>query len=143
MEQSYTRHTKIDPLFHYVLAPLSLVTVILGVIQFIQALINNSFTLSGYILLFSGIVLFLIVIKVRLYAIKLQDRLIRTEESFRYYILTGRRLDPRLTLKQLIALRFASDEEYSLLVEKTVSDNLSAEQIKLEVQNWKADFHRV
>jgi hypothetical protein len=143
MEQSYTRHTKIDPLFHYVLAPLSLVTVILGVIQFIQALINNSFTLSGYILLFSGIVLFLIVIKVRLYAIKLQDRLIRTEESFRYYILTGRRLDPRLTLKQLIALRFASDEEYSLLVEKTVSENLSAEQIKLEVQNWKADFHRV
>ncbi len=143
MEQSYTRHTKIDPLFHYVLAPLSLVTIILGVIQFIQALINNSFTLSAYILLFLGFVLFFIVIKVRLYAIKLQDRLIRTEESFRYYILTVRRLDPRLTLKQLIALRFASDEEYSLLVEKTVIENLSAEQIKLEVQNWKADFHRV
>ncbi|MBO1512021.1 DUF6526 family protein [Metabacillus bambusae] len=143
MEQSYTKHTKIDPLFHYVLAPLSLVTVILGVIQFIQALINNSFTLNSYILLFSGIVLFFIVVKVRLYALKLQDRLIRTEESFRYYILTGKRLDPRLTLKQLIALRFASDEEYSLLVEKTVSKNLSAEQIKLEVQNWKADFHRV
>lgn len=143
MEQSYTRHTKIDPLFHYVLAPLSLVTVILGVIQFIQALINNNFTLSAYILLFSGFVLFFIVVKVRLYALKLQDRLIRTEESFRYYILTGRRLDPRLTLKQLIALRFASDEEYSLLVEKTVIENLSAEQIKLEVQNWKADFHRV
>jgi hypothetical protein len=143
MEQSYTKHTMIDPLFHYVLAPLSLVTVILGVIQFILALINNNFTLNAYILLFSGIVLFLIVIKVRLYAIKLQDRLIRTEESFRYYTLTGRRLDPRLTLKQLIALRFASDEEYSLLVEKTVSENLSAEQIKLEVQNWKADFLRV
>jgi hypothetical protein len=83
------------------------------------------------------------VIKVRQYALKLQDRLIRTEESFRYYTLTGRRLDPQLTLKQLIALRFASDEEYSLLVEKTVSENLSAEQIKLEVQNWKADFLRV
>ncbi|WP_338785945.1 DUF6526 family protein [Metabacillus sp. FJAT-53654] len=143
MEQSYTKHTKIDPLFHYVLAPLSLVIVILGVIQFIQALINNSFTLSAYILLFSGFALFFIVVKVRLYALKLQDRLIRTEESLRYYILTGRRLDPRLTLKQLIALRFASDEEYSLLVEKTVIENLSAKQIKLEVQNWKADFHRV
>jgi hypothetical protein len=66
----------IDPLFHYVLAPLSLLTVILGIIQIV-----GGFSISS-LLLFIGAVLFLLIIaKLRLYALKLQDRIIRSEES--------------------------------------------------------------
>lgn len=79
----------------------------------------------------------------RIYALTLQDRLIRTEEQLRYYMLTNQRIDSRITMKQLIALRFASDEEYVALVEKTVKEDLSPEEIKAAIITWRADHQRV
>lgn len=128
----------IDPLFHYVLAPLALLTVILGIIQIV-----NGFSISSLLLFVGAVLFFLIIAKLRLYALKLQDRIIRSEENFRYYVLTGKRLDSRITMKQLIALRFASDEEFPSMVEKAVNDNLTPNQIKQLVENWRGDYHRV
>ncbi|MBM7661846.1 hypothetical protein JOC85_002653 [Bacillus mesophilus] len=138
MEQNYKKHAMIDPLFHYVLAPLALLTVILGIIQIV-----NGFSISSLLLFVGAVLFFLIIAKLRLYALKLQDRIIRSEENFRYYVLTGKRLDSRITMKQLIALRFASDEEFPSMVEKAVNDNLTPNQIKQLVENWRGDYHRV
>ncbi len=74
---------------------------------------------------------------------KAQDRAIRAEESLRYFILSGKAIDKRLTLSQIIALRFASDEEFLELAEKAAAGNLSNKDIKKAIQNWRADHHRV
>jgi hypothetical protein len=72
-----------------------------------------------------------------------QDRIIRAEENFRSYLLTGKMLDSRLTRSQIIALRFADDTEYGALSDKAISENLSSTDIKKAVQQWRADHHRV
>jgi hypothetical protein len=78
----------------------------------------------------------------RSFALKAQDRAVRAEENFRYFVLTGTPLPHGLTLCQIIALRFASDEELVSLVDKTLKENLAPKDIKQAVKNWKADYHR-
>lgn len=80
------------------------------------------------------------------YALLLQDRVIRLEMRYRYFSLTGKRLEalePGLTDAQLFALRFAGDEELEGLVEKAVKENHPAGKIRRSVKKWKADIHRV
>jgi len=84
-----------------------------------------------------------IVVLALMYAVKIQDRIILTEEQLRYYILATRHLDPNLTLEQLIALRFAPDEEFIGLVDCTLAENLTPSETKLAISEWRADNHRV
>ena len=84
--------------------------------------------------------------KIRLYALKVQDRVIRLEEQLRLKGLLGEPLKARvgeLNIDQLIALRFASDGEVSGLVEKTLSSQWSRKQIKQAIQTWRPDYWRV
>ena len=79
----------------------------------------------------------------RTFALKAQDRAIRAEEGLRYYILTGKAFPSELKISQIIALRFASDAEYLALLDRAIKENLSNKEIKMAIQNWKADYHRV
>ena len=79
----------------------------------------------------------------RVFALKAQDRAINAEESLRYYIMTGKALPNELTISQIIALRFASDAEYLALLDRAIKDNLSNKEIKMAIQQWKGDYHRV
>jgi hypothetical protein len=47
-----------------------------------------------------------------------------------------------LTLSQVIALRFASDEEFPLLAQRAADEGLTNNAIKKEVKNWRPDYHR-
>ncbi|WP_338036934.1 DUF6526 family protein [Metabacillus litoralis] len=140
-QQNYQNHRKIDPVFHVGIALFSLVIFILAITYFFQHVSSQGF-LSTIVLLMAVIIL-LMAVKIRGYGLLLQDRVIRNEENFRYYRLTGKFLDTQLSLKQVIALRFADDNEYPDLVERTISENLSPDEIKKSVQNWRADHHRV
>ncbi|MDO8997428.1 MAG: DUF6526 family protein [Sediminibacterium sp.] len=80
---------------------------------------------------------------VRIFALKAQDRAIRAEENLRHFALTGKLLPAGLTVSQIVALRFASDEEFPALATKAAAENLSNKQIKLAIQNWRADWYRV
>jgi len=80
---------------------------------------------------------------IRTFALKAQDRAIRAEERLRYFILTGKPLPAELRFSQIIALRFASDAEYLELLDRTIKEQLSAKEIKAQIKNWKADYHRV
>ena len=138
-EQSYANHTRYQPLQHFIWLPLSFILLVYAIIQFVR----NGF--SFQLLLLVGAVLLAIIsgMLARIYATTLQDRLIRTEEQLRYYMLTEKHLDNRLANKQLIALRFVSDEELVELVNRTVNENLSPDEIKRNVKTWSADYHHV
>jgi hypothetical protein len=80
---------------------------------------------------------------IRTFPLKAQDRAIRAEESLRYFILTRKPFDSSLTMGQIIALRFAPDDEFVPLVDRAVKESLSPSDIKKAIKNWRADHHRM
>lgn len=77
---------------------------------------------------------------------KNQDRLIRIEMRYRYFELTGKSFaekEKHLKLGQVIALRFACDEELTILIEKAISEKLTSTEIKKAITNWLPDNNRV
>jgi hypothetical protein len=80
---------------------------------------------------------------VRTYALKAQDRAIRAEENLRHFILTGKPFDSRLNIRQIIALRFASDEELPALAKKAAEEKLRSKEIKQQINHWREDNYRI
>jgi hypothetical protein len=141
--QSYVNHTRYNTLHHFVITPLSLILIIWSVVLFFQSDLGSSVKLF---LVLAAIVLTLIAIIARLYALKVQDRIIRLEMRQRYFELSGSsftKFERTLSLKQIIALRFASDEELIALIDRTADEGLSPKSIKMHIMNWKADNLRV
>ena len=139
--QTYANHTRFDPVFHYFLAPVLLITVILSFIHLVK---HPGIASLWHVLL--AVALLLIAGKARAYALKAQDRVIRLEERMRLATLLPEPLRARigeLTERQLIALRFASDAEIPALVERTLKENLTQKRIKQAIQSWRPDYFRV
>lgn len=139
MNQNYNNHRRFHPLFHYILSLLLLLTLV-GAIWFF---IRNGVSLSAILYLAIVVILAIMFLLIRQYPLKAQDRAIRAEENLRHYVLTGKLLDERLTIGQITALRFASDAELPELSAKAASQNLSPDDIKKQIINWKADYYRV
>ncbi|MBI5858738.1 MAG: hypothetical protein HZB42_13990 [Sphingobacteriales bacterium] len=139
-EQNFKNHTRFVPLYHYVAG--FLVTAIFGgsIVNFIHADAHTHY--SAALLLCISFVLLILFWYARAFALRAQDRAIRAEENFRHYLLTGKPLDKNLRMSQIIALRFASDAEFPGLAKRAVDENLSQKQIKMAVQNWRADYNR-
>jgi hypothetical protein len=139
--QTYANHTRFDPWFHYFLAPVLLITVILSIIH----LVRHPHVHSAWLVVLA-VALLLLAGKARSYALKVQDRIIRLEERLRMATLLPEPLRSRiaeLTEQQLIGLRFASDAELPALVERTLNEKLTRKQIKQAIQNWRPDYFRV
>ncbi|TAH09566.1 MAG: hypothetical protein EAZ12_06250 [Sphingobacteriia bacterium] len=98
---------------------------------------------SASLICLVAIILGFIFAYARLFALKAQDRAIRAEENLRYFAMTGKLLPKELRIGQIIALRFASDDEFVALAQKAAAENLSSKAIKTAIQNWRADHHRV
>ncbi|SHM94935.1 DUF6526 family protein [Mucilaginibacter sp. OK098] len=79
----------------------------------------------------------------RQFPLRAQDRAIRAEENLRHFILTHKPLDTRVTMSQVIALRFAPDDEFIVLADRAAKENLSPAEIKQEIKKWRADNHRM
>ncbi len=97
----------------------------------------------GWTTLLIGWILLTFLFRTRSFALKAQDRAIRAEENLRYFQITGKPIDKRITLSQIIALRFSSDEELPALTQKAIEENLSNTQIKQQIKKWRTDWHRV
>ncbi len=139
--QTYANHARVDPAFHYFLAPVLLITVILSIIHLVR---DPHFESAWLVVLATA--LFVAAGKCRGYALKVQDRVIRLEERMRLAILLPEPLRAHigeLDERQLIALRFACDAEVPGLVERALNEKLTSKQIKQAIQNWRADYFRV
>lgn len=141
-EQNYQNHVKLHPTFHFFGAPLILVALIGTIVNFVVAIWNNDHVGLATLILVSTILLGVTFLLTRLYTLKVQDRVIRMEENFRHHLLTGKLLDTRLTVKQIVALRFASDEEFAALAERVAKEGMAPQEIKQAIKSWKADYHR-
>lgn len=144
--QKYSNHIRYYPLHHFVITPLSLVFLSWSFYNLAEAYVDRADLSFSIYLLIGALIIFLIPIIARIYALKNQNRIIRLEMRVRYYQLTGKSLsewEKILTLSQLIALRFAGDDELVSLMEKALDQNLKAKSIKKAITNWQGDYLRV
>jgi hypothetical protein len=138
--QNLKNHTRIIPGFHLVTLTLLLLVIIGSVVNLVNSAAQNIYSASLLVVL--SVATFLLAFFARSFALKAQDRAIRAEENFRYFIATGKQLDNRLKMRQVIALRFAGDDEFVALSKKAADENLSSKDIKNAIQHWKGDYYR-
>ena len=139
--QSYANHGRFHPPFHFFLAPISIINVIVAIVY----LVRRPGFITAWILVMA-IMLFVLLVLVRNNPMKVQDRVIRLEERLRLAALLPEPLRARineLSVDQLVGLRFASDGELPALVERTLRENLNRKQIKQAIVSWRADDWRV
>lgn len=141
--QNYANHRRIHPLYHFVFTLLSLGLVILSITQLIKSVQSGDQVLPAILFLLISISIVIVLIIVRTYPLKAQDRAIRAEENLRHYVLTQKLLDAKLTMGQITALRFASDEEFPTLCKKAAAEQLSPDAIKKSIKSWRSDNYRV
>ncbi len=141
--QSYQNHAQIVPMYHYVTLGILQLTFIGACVNLYQSWGDHTRFYSASLLVTLTLGTMLAALFARTFALKAQDRAIRAEEQLRYYVLTGKLLDPRLTVKQIVGLRFASNEEVVALAQRAADQNLSPKDIKQAVKNWRADTYRV
>ncbi len=138
--QNFKNHSRIVLGWHG-LTFLSIVALLIGaIINLTHSAKENLYSASLICLI--AIICILFFIYIRVFALKAQDRAIRAEESLRHFVMTGKPLNSKLSISQIIALRFAPDEEYISLVARTIQEDLSNKEIKKAIKNWRADYHR-
>ena len=138
-EQNFKKHARYVPGFHFRTSGIIIAALIIAIVL----LVSTGFSLSSVFDLLVVLSLGLLFFYIRHFSTVNQDRIIRAEENFRSYRLTGKALDQRLTKSQVVALRFAGDEEFPVLSGKAIEENLKPSDIKKAVQQWRADHHRV
>jgi hypothetical protein len=136
--QNYAHHRRIDPWYHFAAFGLILLALVLALVRL--------FRHGEVFALVVALILAILYLKVRTYALRVQDRLIRLEERLRMQALLADPLRARideLLPGQFIALRFASDAELAARVTEALDEHLGAGQIKRRIQAWRADTFRV
>ena len=141
-EQNFKNHTKFDPLYHFISTPLALLTFIGSIVYLILSITQNDHIFTAVLVFILALLMIFCIVCIRVFPLKAQDRAIRAEENLRHYVLTGKLLDPSLSVKQVVALRFASDDEFVILANRAAKENLSPTDIKKSIRNWKPDFYR-
>lgn len=141
--QNYNNHKRYVPLYSFVLLSIIMLILVGAVWNFYRAYDVRSGRLSAALIFALGIVSVFFYIYARAFALRAQDRAIRAEENLRHFVLTGKPLDSRLRMGQIIALRFADDSEFVLLAQKAADENIKGDDIKKAIKNWRADYYRV
>jgi hypothetical protein len=141
--QNFENHAQLVPMFHYVTLGIILLTFIGACVNLYQSWGDHARFYSASLLVTLTIGVMLAALYARSFALKAQDRAIRAEEQLRHYVLTGKLLDPRLTVKQIVGLRFASNEELVALAQRAADQSLPPKEIKQSVKNWRPDTYRV
>jgi hypothetical protein len=140
-QQTFANHRRFDPSYHFFFLPVILLAALTsaGVLAWRPSLHHA-------LLLLAIITVAYLALMIRLYALRVQDRLIRLEESLRMQRLFSADLQariPELSPNQMVGLRFASDGELAERVREALNQDLSGEAIKKRIQTWRPDTFRV
>ena len=140
-KQSYKNHVQYYTPHHFIFYPVILVALIISTTYFFKQR-DIAWLFISALFLILGWLSFMMR---QHYALTLQNRIVLQEVHFRYFVLTGRGpgIFEELSLKQILALRFASDNEFPQLVDRAIKEKLPPEKIKQLVTNWKGDYIRV
>jgi hypothetical protein len=146
--QTFANHTRWDPLFHFFLIPVFALGLVMAIVHLIAHLKESDFrdNVHAAMLILLATAFLIWIFKTRLYALRVQDRVIRLEEQLRLMRLLPEALRsriPELTESQLCGLRFASDAEVPKLTERALNEKLSRADIKKSIQTWRPDYWRV
>jgi hypothetical protein len=139
--QNFENHARFVPVFHFFVAPVFLLNVVWSIVRVVR-----NFSVGTIMALLVAIALFLLAFTARIFALTVQDRVIRLEMRLRMQQLLPADLRgriPEYTVDQLVALRFASDVELPALARKVLDEKLANRKtIKRMVQDWQADLLR-
>jgi hypothetical protein len=146
--QNFANHRRFVPLHHFVASAILLLNLLWAFVRIYHARGGNRFDhVNGIVELLLAFALLLLWVYLRTFALTVQDRVIRLEMRLRLAELLSADLRariPELTVGQLVALRFASDEELPELTRKVLDEKLtSRDAIKKQIRNWRADDLRV
>lgn len=144
-EQNFKNHSRYVPLYHFVTSTLIVALLVgsgMGLFHACSDCSNHAGLHNAMLFFAISLVLLFLWWFCRAFALKAQDRAIRAEENLRHFIATGKALDSRLKMSQIIALRFAGDDEFVALAKRAAEENLGSKEIKSAIQNWRPDNHR-
>jgi len=140
--QTFANHTRWHPLYHFFVLPVMVLNIIWSIVR----LVINPGLDSGWSVVLS-LALVLIMAWVRTNPLKAQDRVIRLEEKIRYHELLSpdlARQAETLGIAQIIALRFAGDDELEELVRAALAGKLNKPiEIKRAIKHWRPDQFRI
>ena len=150
-EQNFSNHGKFVPVFHFFVGPVLILNLIHSVLWLFHGGANSAMGVHAIgpaiLNVLVALALLLLAFQARLFALGVQDRVIRLEERMRYERLLPQDLQPRIgefTISQLVSLRFASDAELPTLARKVLDGKINdRKSIKQMIQNWRADYQRV
>lgn len=141
-EQNFANHAKYVPVFHFFAIPVFVTNFVWSLFRLWK--LGLSFEGVFGVLLAAALVV--LVFEARLFALAVQDRVIRLEEQLRFARVLPADLQPRIaefTAAQFVALRFASDDELPALARKVLDEKLTERKaIKQQIKNWRADYLR-
>ncbi len=136
--QTFKNHARFVPPFHFFVAPVFLLNIVWSIVRVVR-----SFSFGTVVYLVVAIALLVLALTARIFALTVQDRVIRLEMHLRMQQVLPPDLTPRIpefTVSQLVALRFASDAELPDLARKVLQENLTERKaIKALVRNWQPD----
>lgn len=151
-QQSFSNHTKFVPAFHFFLLPVLFLNLIQAGYWTFSGFASNHatsmrFFIAAFINVLVAVALIVMALFGRLFALGVQDRVIRLEERLRYQQLLPADLQPRIndfTINQMVSLRFASDAELPALARNVLDGRIdNRKAIKQMIQSWRADYQRV
>ena len=141
-EQNFANHAKTVPAFHFFVLPVLLINVIWSIYRWKISL----FSLDGAIGVLTSVAILIGMLTARMFALTVQDRVIRLEERLRYERLLPPDLQTRIVEfepGQVVSLRFASDAELPGLARKVLDEKMKDRKaIKQLVKNWRPDYLR-
>ena len=142
--QNYSNHKRYYIPHHFIFLPILAGLQTLGVWKYFNDKENTLIWLLFSVIIF--LIIYLTVMVRQHYALENQNRIIRLEFQQRYFEIFGERSDQvikQLRFSQIAALRFAYDEEFKAILAQALNKDISGDEIKKSIKNWRPDYYRV